>query len=252
MTAVLPSGVPARPSTASLAPDRRCVLERRAAGGRAALGTSPGAVAVAAAVLAQGIALARLDGGGGWPVAVGAGLALLCAAAWAHRRRLGRADVLIATAAFGGLGMMAGEWIARAVAPPAHHGGMHHGAMHAAPSAASWVVAAGVMLLTCTVACRWTCAPLCRGRWARRLLAHALAAGGMVGGMAAADALLTPLLVRILGAAAGMHTAMVLGMTVGVAAALPVVAWVGTRAPRAPHASAVDGAEDLSGTCPAG
>ena len=183
-------------------------------------------MAVAAGVLAQGIALAWLGGAGVAAIVVTAPIAGVCATAWTQRRRARHADVLIATVAFGGLGMMVGEWMARvAVHPAMHHSAMHGAGMsHGAPPIASWSVATGVMLVACAAACRWSCAPLCRGGWRRRTLAHLLAAAAMVGGMAAADALLSPAFASLLGAAVGMHGAMVVGMTAGVALALPLVA----------------------------
>lgn len=216
MSPVLPSGIPAR--------------GERACGGDALPGASErgqtfaGSAAVAAAVLAQAVALAWLaDAGGAVPAGVLAAGA--CSFAWHRRAHLAHVDVVIATAAFGGLGMMAGEWIARSVSATAHHAGMAHGP--GAPGA--WMVAAAVMLLTCAAACRWTCAPLCRGGWRRRTAAHVLAAGGMLAGMAAAGAVLAAPLGSVLGAAAGAHLAMVLGMTAGVAAVLPLIGMMDPR-----------------------
>ncbi len=176
---------------------------------RMRLPSLPGAI-VAAAVLAQGVAL----GAGAVPLAAAAALA--CALGWDRRARLARADLLIATAAFGGLGMIVGGWLFRV--PAAHAEGM----THAASAPAAWSAATGVMLLTCAAACRWTCAPLCRGGRARRAAAHLLASAAMVGGMAAAGALLSP-------PAAAMHLVMVAGMTAGMAAALPAVRFLDAR-----------------------
>ncbi|HEX8830695.1 MAG TPA: hypothetical protein VF705_05980, partial [Longimicrobium sp.] len=223
MSAVLPS-IDVRPPGV---PSSACETAAHAdAAGLAARRAPPGAtLAMAVAVLAQGAALAWLGRGDAAAILAGVALAGVCAAAWTVRRRVRHADVLVATLAFGGLGMMAGEWIARAAgSAPVHRVGMAHGAIHGAPTAASWLVSTGVMLLTCAAACRWTCAPLCHGGWGRRMLAHSTLAAGMVGGMAAAAALVAPLLVGVLGAAAGMHATMVLGMGGGVAAALPAVA----------------------------
>ncbi|HET7230196.1 MAG TPA: hypothetical protein VFJ16_09350, partial [Longimicrobium sp.] len=179
-----------------------------------------------------GAALAWLSQRNAAAIVAGIALAGACAAAWTRRERVPHADVLVATVAFGGLGMMGGEWIARAVtSAPLHPVGTAHGAIHGAPAATSWLIATGVMLLTCAAACRWACAPLCRGGWARRMLAHSTLAVGMVGGMMAAAAVLSPALVAVLGAAAGMHAAMVLGMGGGVAIALPAVAVLDTRRP---------------------
>lgn len=225
MSAVLPSATTARPAEVHPALAHRCAAAGSGVAARTHSARPLGGAAVAAAVLAQGIVLARLGGSSAATLVVSAVVALACAAAWAGRHRMRHADVLVTSLAFGGLGMMAGEWIARAAAPP-----MHHAGMHAAPSAASWVMATGVMLLTCAAACRWTCAPLCRGGWLRRVTAHCIAAAGMVGGMAAAGALLSPALAAMLGATAGMHAAMAVGMTAGVAAALPLVARVSARA----------------------
>jgi hypothetical protein len=176
-------------------------------------------------VLAQGVALAWAAGEGVAAIAVSALVAGVCAVAW-MRRLGGHADVLIASVAFGGLGMMIGEWIARAATHPAMDHPTTHGAgtSHGPPSMASWMIVTGVMLITCAAACRWSCAPLCRGGWRRRTIAHLLAAAAMVGGMAAADALLSTPFASLLGAAAGMHVAMVLGMAAGVALVLPLVA----------------------------
>jgi hypothetical protein len=211
------------PASTDFAPDlpRACPAARR----RDDAASSRGAAMVAAAVLAQGAALAWLGGAGAAAVLAGAVAAGLCAVAWERRGRVAHLDVLVATVAFGGWGMLLGEWAARALAPPAMHGMAH---AHAAPAAG--LAATGVMLLTCAAACRWSCAPLCRGGWMRRGAAHLLAAAGMVGGMAAAASLLAP------HSPAGMHLAMVAGMAIGMAAALPFISLLdGRRAlPRHP------------------
>lgn len=177
-----------------------------------------GATVIAAAVLAQALALAWLAGAGAEAVPPGVAAAGLCSLAWRRRARLPHLDVVIATAAFGGLGMMAGEWIARGVASPAH------GASHGGASPGAWIAATAVMLITCAGACRWSCAPLCSGGRMRRVMAHVAVAGGMLGGMEMAAAILAAPLATVVGPAAGMHLAMVLGMTAGVAAVLPLIA----------------------------
>lgn len=182
-----------------------------------------GAAVIAAAVLAQALALAWLAGAGAEALPPGVAAAGLCSLAWRRRARLPRLDVVIATAAFGGLGMMAGEWVARGIASPAH------GVSHGGASPGAWIAATTVMLLTCAGACRWSCAPLCHGGWRRRMMAHLIAAGGMLGGMHAAGAVVAAPLASIAGAAAGMHLAMVLGMAGGVAAVLPLIAMVDVR-----------------------
>ncbi|HEU4556622.1 MAG TPA: hypothetical protein VFS20_02190 [Longimicrobium sp.] len=211
MSSVLPSGIAARG-------DHAC--GRDALPGGSVPGQSfAGSAAVAAAVLAQASALAWLADAGGGIVPAGVAAAGACSFAWRRRARLAHADVVIATAAFGGLGMMAGEWVARSGSATAHHAGMAHGP----PAPGAWITASAVMLLTCAAACRWSCAPLCHGGWMRTTAAHGIAAGGMLAGMAAAGAVLATPLGSVLGAAAGVHLAMVLGMTAGVAAVLPLI-----------------------------
>jgi hypothetical protein len=203
-----------------------------------ALDTAPrrssiGAGAVAAAIVAQGAALTVVHRAGAAAVLIATVIAAACAVAWTQRSRVRHADVVIATAAFGGLGMRIGGWITCATSKEGVHHGMmirgsisrlaplgetHHGTMHCAQTAASPFVAAGVMVLACVAACEWTCAPLCRGGWMRRLVMHAVVAAAMLAGMWAADALLSHV-VEAPGAPA-MHAAMVLGMAVGAAAAL--------------------------------
>lgn len=179
---------------------------------------APGTALVAAAVLAQGAVLAwRGAAAAVVPLTVVA--AALCSLAWEWRGRIAHLDVVVATFAFGGGGMLAGTWLAGATSPP-----MHAGMAHAAAAPGTWVAAPAVMLLACAAACRWSCAPLCGGSRVRRVAAHLLAAAGMVGGMAAGGALLAPALAPLAGPVAGMHLAMVLGMSGGVAAVLPVAA----------------------------
>jgi len=221
---------------------------------RAARLPSRGAIAAAAGVLAQVLALAWMGGAGVGTrtIVLAAALALAAAFAWERRARVRHADVVIATIAFGGLGMMAGDWIARAATHPATHQGA---AMHHAPASSplAWAMAAGVMLLTCAGACRWSCAPLRIGGWRRRTAAHLLSAAAMAGGMMAGDALLSLALAHALGATAGAHAAMVLGMAMGVAAALPLVPRIDARhPPRASAAPAEGEARIHLGTHPAG
>lgn len=176
-------------------------------------------------MLAQGVALAWLGGAGTPVLPFAAAAAALCALAWHRRARVAHLDVVVATVAFGGWGMLAGAWAATALTTPVHAAGMTHA--HAAPGA--WSAATGVMLLACGAGCRWSCAPLYGGGAMRRTLAHLLAATGMLAGMAAGGALLAPALAPLTGAAAGTHLAMVLGMAAGVAAVLSAAAG-GSRA----------------------
>ena len=222
MSSVLPSGARAR----TLRACGRDAPPGHSTRGQSSIGTA----SVAAAVLAQAVALAWLTDAGAGAVPAGVAAAGTCSLAWRHRARMAHLDVVVATAAFGGLGTMAGEWIVRGAAST-HGGGMAHGP--AAPD--DWIVATGVMLLTCIVACRWSCAPLCRGGWVRRTAAHAIAAGAMLAGMAVAGAVLAPPLGPVLGAAAGMHLAMVLGMAAGVAASLPLIGVMDSRPPVPGH-----------------
>ncbi|HET7464893.1 MAG TPA: hypothetical protein VFJ82_26860 [Longimicrobium sp.] len=226
MSAVLPSDVPTR----SLAADGRCGARPRAAAADR-LRTARGAVAAGAAVLAQGLALSWPDAPGVTAIVASCALALACAGAWTRRGHIRHADVLLATVAFGGLGMLAGEWIARSAGrPPLHHAGMPHAAPHTAQSPLVWVVTTAVMLLACAAACRWSCAPLCNGGWRRRVAAHLSVAAAMIGGMAIGGALLGPVPASLLGVDAAMHVGMVLGMTGGVAGALPLIARLDSRA----------------------
>lgn len=186
----------------------------------AARNPSPGAAVIAAAVLAQGVALVWSGGAHLAALPLAALAAALCALAWTRRARFARLDVVLATVAFGGLGMMAGSWVSGGLHAPMH--GM--GTAHDSAAPAAWSAATGVMLLACAAGCRWSCAPLCRGGWMRRVLAHLVASAGMVGGMAAAGARVAPAFAPFAGAAAGMHLAMLLGMTGGIAATLPFAA----------------------------
>jgi hypothetical protein len=172
-----------------------------------------GAGLVALAVLAQGWILSTADeDGGGWTMVAAGVAACALAVAWLCRGRVAHLDALVATAAVGGLAMLAGAYVQGEAA--------HPHAMHAAVSRAS-SLGTVLMLAACAGACRWTCAPLCGGRWPQRTVAHVLAAAGMVAGMAAGRAVPASG-----GTAAGAHLAMVLGMTLGLAAVLPVVRWM--------------------------
>ena len=143
--------------------------------------------------------------------------------AWEWRGRVPHLDAVVATCAFGGLGMaLALAW--RGPAAHAHH------AMHAGAVFAPDLRALGAMLAVCVPACLWTCSPVCGGSRARRALAHLGVTAGMVGGMMA-GALLAPVFAAVAGPPAGMHLAMVLGMSAGTAAALPAVTLL-DRAPR--------------------
>lgn len=174
-----------------------------------------GPLLVAGALLAQGLALARLSGDA---AALAAFVPAALAGAFARARhvRWPRLDFLVVTMAFGGLGMLAGM---------ALEGGPHAHAGHTATVAAgAWSAATGLMLLACVPACLWMCAPLHTGRRVGHGASHLLLALGMAAGMAAAGPVLAPPLARVLGPLPGMHAAMLLGMTAGTALCLAALA----------------------------
>jgi hypothetical protein len=181
---------------------------------------------VAGAVAVQTLLVAWAAGAR--PAAVIAVLAGAAAAlfAWERRGRVPHLDVVVATCAFGGLGMaLALAW--RGPAAHAHH------AMDVGALPAPDLRMLGAMLAVCVPACLWTCAPVCAGGWARRALGHLGVTAGMVAGMMA-GAVLAPVFSPVAGAPAGMHLAMVMGMAAGTAAALPAVSLLG-RAARGHH-----------------
>jgi hypothetical protein len=202
---------------------------------RAASGCPPSAHAsrrsldsllIAAAVTAQGAALAwTAASGGAGALVLPAAAAALCVLAWEARGRVPHLDLVVAAAAFGGLGMVAAT--AAGMGGHAAHGAMAHGS----PAAHGYGGAVVGMLLVCVPACAWRCAPLGGGGLARRALALLVSTAGMLAGMAAGGWLAGPRLAALLGPAAGMHVAMVVGMAAGTAAAIPAAALLG-RAPR--------------------
>jgi hypothetical protein len=178
---------------------------------------SAGPLLVAAALLAQGLALARLSGDAA-ALAVFVPAALAGAFARARHARWPRLDFLVVTVAFGGVGMLAG--MALEGGPAAHA----HAAHTATVAAGAWSAATGLMLLACVPACLRMCAPLHAGGRVGHVASHLLLALGMAAGMAAAGPVLGPPLARVLGPLSGMHAAMLLGMTAGTSLSLGALA----------------------------